>query len=46
MKKPRWDAVKKSLDAASRPVNLKPSCGIKALCQRSLVLPEARESIV
>jgi len=46
MKKPRWDAVKKSLDATSRPVNLKPFSSIKALCQRSFVLPEARESIV
>jgi hypothetical protein len=32
-----WDAMKKSLDAARKPVNLKRFRGIKALCQRSFV---------
>jgi hypothetical protein len=33
MKEPFWDAVKKSLDAGQKPVNLTVIWGIKAPCQ-------------
>jgi hypothetical protein len=33
-KEPFWDAMKKSLDAGQKPVNLMVIRGIKASCQR------------
>jgi len=39
-----WDAVKKSLDVALTPVNLKLIHGIKALSRRSFKLLKDRET--